>query len=317
MVLKGKNILVTGGTGFIGSHLVKNLINTGANVIVTSRSQNPKAYFWQQNLYKKTILASVDLKDYQRTLDLISKYEVNLIYHLAAQPIVTTAYANPLETFESNILGTAHILEAARRLRTINGVVIVSSDKAYGKNKRAKETDPLAGDHPYETSKSAADLIASSYFKTFQVPVVIARFGNVYGEGDINFSRIIPGIMRAVVKGETLVIRSDGKFIRDYVYVADVVNAILDLVKNLNKVKGEAFNISSSENLSVIKLIKTAEKILDCKIKYQIEDKEINEIPSQSLNFTKINSKIGWQPKYNLNSTISAIFKWYKAYFEI
>jgi len=316
MVLTGKNILVTGGTGFIGSHLVERLIAEGSNVIVPYQSHNPKSYFFRTKLDKSVILVQKDLKNFKRTSDVITKYEIDCIFHLAAQSIVPIAYYNPLEALETNIMGTANVLEAARLYGRIQGIIVVSSDKAYGKIPKASEDDPLSGDHPYETSKAAADLLAHTYFKTYNLPVAITRFGNVYGEGDINFSRIIPGIAKSIVKNEMLILRSNGKFIRDYVYVKDVVEAMILLMRNIKTVQGEAFNISSNENLSVLLLIKTIERRLVKKIKYRIVNKTYNEIPKQSINFQKIKTRLGWHPRANINKTIVNILEWYRVFFE-
>ena len=315
MGLKNKNILVTGGTGFIGSHLISILLEENCKIIIPYQDTNPNSYFFEQKLNKKTILAFCDLKNFKRTIDIVTKYEIDIIFHLAAQAIVTTAFHNPLETLETNIMGTANILEASRLYGKVQGIIVVSSDKAYGKIPKATENHPVSGDHPYETSKSAADLIATTYFKTYNLPVVVTRFGNVYGEGDLNFSRIVPGIMKAIIKNEELVIRSDGKYIRDYVYVGDVVDALMLIAKNLKGVCGEAFNISSNENLSVIELIKKIAKVLDVKIKYRILNNAINEIPVQSVDYKKIRKSLGWQLRNNLNSTISQIYDWYNKYF--
>lgn len=316
MVLTGRKILVTGGCGFIGSHLVEYLVNTNSNVIVPYQSIDPKSYFVSKGLDKKVLLTTCDLKDFKRVRDIISKYEVDYIFHLAAQPLVNVAYNNPVETYETNIMGTINILEGARLYGKTLGILVTSSDKAYGKIPRASEKNFIGGDHPYESSKAAADLIATTYSKTYRMPIVVTRFGNVYGEGDLSFSRIIPGIMRSVILGDTLKVRSNGKFIRDYVYVGDVVEAMIKLVINIKKVQGEAFNISSLENLSVVDVIKKIESILSLKIKYKIQSVAINEIPTQSVNFNKIRKTFGWQPKNNFVKTSSEIFAWYKSYFE-
>src|SRR3989344_7300117 len=316
MGLTGKNVLVTGGTGFIGSHLVKRLINDKANVIVPYQSLNPKSYFLRQRLARYVILVQKDLKNFKRTLDIVTKYEIDFIFHLAAQSIVPTAYYNPLETFETNIIGTANVLEAARLYGKVQGIIVVSSDKAYGKIPKASEKDPLSGDHPYETSKAACDLITTTYFKTYNLPTVVVRFGNVYGEGDINFSRIIPGAIKSIVKNESLLIRSNGKYVRDYVYVGDIIEALILLSKNITKVKGEVFNISSNENLSVLEIVENVGEILGKKINYRIQKNAINEIPRQSISFNKLKKRFGWKPKNNLKKTIPSIFNWYKNYFK-
>jgi len=314
--IKSRNVLVTGGTGFIGSHLVENLLSEKCNIIVPYQSLNPKSYFFSQNLDKKIILVHKDIKNYKRTFDVVTKYEIDFIFHLAAQSIVPTASHNPLETLETNFMGTANVLEAARLYGNVQGIIVASSDKAYGKIPRASEKNPLSGDHPYETSKAAADLLVGTYFKTYGLPTVVVRFGNVYGEGDINFSRIVPASLAAIVNNRALQIRSDGKYIRDYVYIKDIVEALITIVKNISRIKGEAFNVSSNENLSVIETVKLISKILNSKIIYKILNRAVNEIPVQSINFNKIRKVLGWKPKENLSSTIPAIYDWYKKYFQ-
>jgi CDP-glucose 4,6-dehydratase len=322
---KNKNILVTGGTGFVGSHLVEELVNQKANIITTHLELDPKSYFFTQKLNDKTIMVNCDVEDYELVFDIISKFNIEYIFHLAAQALVDVGYYNPKRTLTTNITGTVNILESARLLPFVKGVIFASSDKAYGKLEKVptssktslgaskyKETDPLRGDHPYEVSKSAADLICCSYFKTYNVPVVTTRFGNIYGEGDLNFSRIIPGAIKSIIKNETLNLRSNGKFVRDYLYVKDVINGYLLLAKNINKIKGEAFNFGSKETLSVIQLLKLIEKTLDKKIKYKILNNAKNEIPYQSLDYSKIKKQLNWNPKFSIKSSIKKIFEWYK-----
>lgn len=315
MALAGKNVLVTGGCGFIGAHLVEKLVSIDANVIVSDQVKNPFSYFYKNRLDQRSTFVETDIKNFKKVFDIITKYEINYVFHSAAQSVVTTAYKNPLETFESNILGTANILESCRLYEGIDGIVVITSDKAYGKNPRAKETDPLEGDHPYESSKSAADLIAKTYFVTYKLPVAVARLGNTYGEGDLNFSRIVPGIMEALSKNKVLQVRSNGKFVRDYVYVGDVVDSLIKISNNMTKAKGEAFNVSSYENLSVIELIKKVSQILKKKINYKILNNAANEIPVQSINFNKIKKQLGWRPEKSLKLTIPSIYNWYQEYF--
>lgn len=316
MGLAGKNILVTGGCGFFGSHLVENLIKKKCNVFVVDINENPHSYYFRQELHNKAVLEICDITDFRRIHSVITKHQINFVFHLAAQAIVDTAYINPLETIFSNTMGTSNILESCRLYGKVDGILVTSTDKVYGKLPRVDEQKPISGDHPYEVSKSSADLIARSYALTYKLPVVVTRFGNLYGEGDLNFSRIIPGIMKSVIKGEALIIRSNGKYIRDYVYVKDVVDATLNLAENIKRVKGEPFNISSLENLSVIEVIKKVEEILGVKIKYNILSTAINEIPVQSINFKKIRDTIKWKPENNLKSSVPGIYNWYKDYFE-
>ncbi|HSR89237.1 MAG TPA: GDP-mannose 4,6-dehydratase [Candidatus Udaeobacter sp.] len=312
--LKGKNILVTGGTGLVGSHLVERLLSMDTGrIVVLSRSRDPQAYFFKNKFDSKVIMANGDLKDKERIADIITKYEVNFIFHIAAQPIVATAFVNPYETLATNIMGTLHILEAARMSPRINGVIVASSDKAYGKDcLSALETQPLRGDHPYDVSKSCTDLLALTYAKTYNLPVTISRFGNIFGPGDLNFNRIIPGIMKAIIKNEVLELRSDGTFTRDYVYVKDVVDGYICLAEQMDKAKGEAFNFSSGFNFSVLELIKEVSKIAGKKVEYKIVNNQKNEILKQSLNFSKAEKILGWKSKYSLKRGVLETLAWYK-----
>ena len=340
--MKNKNILVTGGAGFVGGHLVEELVKLNANVFVVDISLNKKSYLFSENLHKKCTVIKLDICDNKKLLSVIKKYKIELIFHLAAQALVEEAYKNPKHTLDNNILSTINVLEAVRINPKIKGLIVASSDKAYGKLARTPavktsevklkgftkagtsevnlklgkytEDYPLSGDHPYDTSKSVTDLISTTYYKTYGIPVVVTRFGNIYGEGDLNFSRIIPGIMKSLVKNEELKIRSNGKYIRDYLYVKDVVNGYLLLAKNIDKVKGEAFNFGSDETLNVLDLIKIVGKNLSKKIKYKILNTAHNEIPYQSLDYTKIKKTLGWKPKENIQSTAKKAFRWYKNY---
>lgn len=310
---RNKKVLVTGGTGFIGSHLVKRLIELGSEVTTTNLVIEPKSYFERESLADQVAIANVDITDFESVYDLVTKTGPDYIFHLAAQALVEVAYYNPRRTLESNIMGTVNILESARLYPKMKGIVVASSDKAYGKNGKQKyvENTPLKGDHPYEVSKSAADLICYSYFKTYGVPVTVSRFGNVYGEGDLNTSRIVPGIMKVLVDGGMLKIRSSGKFVRDYINVKDVVNGYLTLAEQIDKARGEAYNFGSKETLSVIELISILETSLGKKVPYKILNSTKNEIPYQSLDYEKVRKAFGWKPKYTLKNTSGEIFKWY------
>ena len=306
------NIIITGGAGFIGSNLVDVLVKTGNKIIVVDKEIAPKSIFSQHLLQKKVVFVQIDIRDKKKVFEVFRKYKPSYVTHLAAQTIVTTAFGNPLETFETNILGSINIFEACRIIGNVKRIVFASSDKAYGKTKKTyTEDSPLAGDHPYDVSKSSADLIARTYFKTYNLPVVITRFGNVYGEGDLHFDRIIPGLCKAVIKKNTLEIRSDGQHIRDYVYVKDVVDGYIFLLTYKGNLDGEAYNFSSMDNFSVLELIKKTETILEVKIPYKIENVARNEIPYQHLDDSKVR-RLGWQSKYTIKNTLKNILEWYK-----
>ncbi|HBB76898.1 MAG: hypothetical protein A3J18_02530 [Candidatus Levybacteria bacterium RIFCSPLOWO2_02_FULL_40_18] len=309
--LNGKKILVTGGAGFIGSHLVLELLKNQAKVFVIDLEARPKSFFSLNKLSNKVNFKILDVRDKSKVFSYFNKFNFDYICHLAAEPIVGEGYDNPHATFETNIMGTVNILEAVRKYR-VKGIVAASSDKAYGKTQKTyTEKSPLRGDHPYDVSKSSADLICQAYYKTYGISVVITRFGNVYGEGDLHFDRIIPGICKALIKNDDFKIRSNGKYVRDYIYVKDVVDGYLLLLQKINRVQGEAFNFSSAENLSVVEVIKKIEKRLGKRISYKILNIAKNEIPYQHLDDSKVR-KLGWRTNYSLDSTIEQILDWYK-----
>lgn len=312
MEIKRKKILVTGGAGFIGGHLVEELINLKAKVFVIDIKIDPKSYFAKKQLEKKCKFDFVNICNKRAVEDFFSKNKIDYVFHLAAEPIVEKAFKNPYSALETNIMGTVNILEAIRENKKIKGLIAASSDKAYGKTKKTYTEDtPLRGDHPYDASKSSMDLICQSYFKTYNLPVVITRFGNVYGEGDLHFDRIIPGICKTVIKNETLSIRSDGTYVRDYLYVKDVISGCITLLKNIDTIHGEAFNFSSSDTLSVLDVVKKAEKILKKKIPYKILNAAKNEIPYQHLDDFKVR-KLGWKSRSELKTIFREILDWYK-----
>ena len=312
--LKGKKILVTGGAGFIGSNLVSRLISEKANVFVIDIEIKKKSLFSINKMSKKTNFSLLDIRDKDNLLSYFDKNRPDYVFHLAAKSLVGQGYENPYSTFETNIMGTVNVLEAARKLKNLKGIIVASSDKAYGKlrkNAAYKEDFPLFGDHPYDVSKSSEDLISLAYFKTYKLPVVITRFGNVYGQGDLHFERIIPGICQALINDKTLEIRSNGKYVRDYLHVEDVVSGYLFLLSKIDSIKGEAFNFSSKDNLSVLEVIRTAEKSTGVKINYVIKNIAKNEIPYQHLDDSKI-KKLGWRSKNSISLTFKSVFDWYR-----
>lgn len=314
-----QTVLVTGGTGFVGSHLVEALVQSGARVITTSLSANPYSYFYTKKLQEKCMVVPVNIARFDELFAAVTKYEVTFIYHLAAQPLVETAFYNPAETLSSNIMGTVNVLECARLYPKITGVIAASSDKAYGKlngKKKYVETDRLAGDHPYEVSKSSSDLICTSYVKTYNIPVIITRFGNIYGEGDLNFSRIVPGILYAAATDTVLQLRSDGSFVRDYIYVKDVAEGYILLSQDVENYKGEAFNFGSDDTMSVLDMLHLAKKVLGKNIDHTILNSAKNEIPYQSLDYSKIRKNIGWKPKTRLKDILPELFAWYKTHLQ-
>lgn len=317
MALRKTRVLITGGAGFIGSHLVTELSKSKKyDIFVIDIEINPFSIYSLNNLKKNSIFKLLDICNKKEIENFILRIKPDFIFHLAAESIVERSYENPYNAFETNIMGTVNILEASRKLPGLKGIIVASSDKAYGKTDKPYTEDfPLKGDHPYDVSKSCEDLISQTYFKTYSLPIVITRFGNVYGEGDFHFGRIIPDICKAVITKKKLLIRSDGTYIRDYLYVKDVVDGYVFLLKNINKVKGEAFNFSSSDTLPVLDLIKKAGKILNTKISYKVLNIARNEIPYQHLNDSKIR-KLGWESAFSLKTSLVTTANWYKKILE-
>ncbi len=311
-----RNVLVTGAGGFKGSHLVERLSETGAKIISLIRDIDPRSYYETQGLSQKSTVVIGDLKDFRKTADILSKYEITTIFHLGAQPIVTTALLNPLETIESNIMGTVNILESARLYSKVSEVVVVSSDKAYGPCRRLpyREEERLHGKAPYDVSKSCADLISQVYANSdvYDMPITIARCANTFGPGDLNMSRIVPGAMEAIIKGQVLKIRSDGSLIREYIYVKDAIDGYIALAENISKTRGEAFNLASGNVVSVNEMIDRISTVLDSPVRVEILNQAKAEIPKQYLDGSKIKDTIGWEPKSIFEEAIRETFRWYK-----
>lgn len=319
MAWKNKNVFVTGATGLLGSNLTKKLIEEGAKVTILLRDYWQDSELIKSGDLKKVNIVSGKLEDYELILRTLNEYEIDVVFHLGAQTIVPTAQRNPLSTFNSNIKGTWNLLEACRLVNTVESVVVASTDKAYG----TQETLPydedmeLKGIFPYDVSKVCSDLIAQSYFKTYGLPVAITRCGNIYGPGDLNFSRIVPGAIKSGLLNKTLEIRSDGKFIRDYIFMDDVVEGNMKIAENIEKTKGEAFNLSTNNRLSVLEVVDKVSKVIDKKIEVKILDKAKNEIKDQYLSSEKAKKVLNWEAKHSFEEGVKKTIDWYKDYFEV
>lgn len=315
-----RNVFVTGGTGLLGSWLVRALLERGATVVCLVRDWVPDSEAVRSGSLGQCRLVHGDLVDYELLLRALNEYEIDSIFHLGAQTIVGTASRTALSTFESNIKGTWTLLEAARQLGSrIERILVASSDKAYGAHERLPYTEeaPLIGRFPYDVSKSCADLIAQSYFHSYRLPVAITRCGNLYGGGDLNFNRLIPGTIRSALADESPIIRSDGTFVRDYFYVRDAVAAYLQLAERIPSegFTGEAFNFGTETPLSVLDM---ARRILEVVEKPSLEltvlNEATNEIPRQYLDCSKARARLGWQPAYSLESSLRETVEWYRAW---
>lgn len=317
---KNKNVFVTGCTGLLGSWMVKYLVEAGSNVVGLIRDWVPKSKLLLDGSMDKINVVRGCIEDYSIIERVIGEYEIDTVFHLAAQTIVCIANRNPLSTFESNIKGTWNILEACRRSQNVGKIIVASSDKAYGDQEKLPydEETPLEGRHPYDVSKSCADLLCRAYFETYRLPVCITRCGNFYGGGDLNFNRIVPGTIKSIINNKAPVIRSDGTYIRDYFYIEDAVEAYLLLVEKMDnrQIHGEAFNFSNEFQINVIELVEKILKIMGSKLEPVILGKASNEIKHQYLSSQKARKILGWMPKYNLESGLRKTIKFYIEFFQ-
>ncbi|AFI27360.1 MULTISPECIES: GDP-mannose 4,6-dehydratase [unclassified Bacillus (in: firmicutes)] len=317
---KNKNVFVTGCTGLLGSYLVKELIEQGANVTGLVRDHVPQSNLYQGDHIKKMNIVQGSLEDLAVIERALGEYEIDTVFHLAAQAIVGVANRNPISTFEANILGTWNILEACRKHPLIKRVIVASSDKAYGdqENLPYDENMPLQGKHPYDVSKSCADLISHTYFHTYGLPVCITRCGNLYGGGDLNFNRIIPQTIQLVLNGEAPEIRSDGTFVRDYFYIEDAVQAYLLLAEKMeeNNLAGEAFNFSNEIQLTVLELVEKILKKMNSNLKPKVLNQGSNEIKHQYLSAEKARKLLNWTPAYTIDEGLEKTIEWYTEFFK-
>ena len=317
---KGKNVFVTGATGILGSWLVKRLLKDNANITILKRDHVPKSELELSGSIKKVNIVHGSLEDYWTVERALNEYEIDTCFHLAAQAIVQAANRSPLPTFEANIRGTWNLLEALQNNKLIKRIVVSSSDKAYGSQKNLpykEDYSPLTGLHPYDVSKSCCDLIAQAYAHTYKMPIGIARCGNIYGGGDLNFSRIVPGTIKSIIQNENPVIRSDGTYIRDYFYVEDIVDAFLTLAEALDRkeIQGNAFNFGPEKPMSVIELVNKMLKISGSKLKPKILAEAKNEIKEQYLDCGKARKMLGWKARTDLDDGLKKTISWYKEFF--
>lgn len=317
--LNGMKVLVTGSNGFLGPWLCEYLIAAGAEIHGLDNDCLPSSRIHALGGNVKRI--SADVEDFNNLSQICYSEKYNFIFHLAAQSLVGKAAANPLATFKSNIEGTWNILECARSLHSqqfLQGIVVASSDKAYGDHEVLPyvETAPLIGKFPYDVSKSCTDLLAQSYFHSYGLPVCVTRCGNIYGGGDFNFSRIVPGTIKSLIHAEHPVIRSDGTLIRDYVYVKDVADACIFIAKKLKndaKFAGEAFNIADANPLSVIEIVKEISACMGQQsLEPIIESKATMEIAAQYLDAGKIKT-LGWKPQFTRAEALRETISWYRS----
>lgn len=315
-----RNILVTGCTGLLGSWLTESLVSMKANVIGLVRDSVPKSKFYESKLFNNIVTVRGEIENYSLLERVINEYEINTVFHLAAQTIVTIANRNPISTFKSNIEGTWNILEACRKSELISRIIVASSDKAYGDQPILPydEKTPLEGRHPYDVSKSCADLICRSYFETYKLPVCVTRCGNFYGGGDLNFNRIIPGTIKSIFYQKRPLIRSNGSPLRDYFYVLDGVDAYILLAEKMeNKdIHGESFNFSTEQPYSVLDVVQKIIDLMGGSLKPELLNQSTNEIQDQYLSSKKAKKLLNWDSKFKLDNGLKETINWYTKFFE-
>jgi CDP-glucose 4,6-dehydratase len=315
---EGRPVAVTGATGFVGAHLTAELVSLGARVVVLRRDEvpaNPVSDAWAG----RVSVVRGQLEDQEPVERLLTEYDVATVFHLAAQSQVGVANINPGATFSTNVRGTWSLLEAVRRTGSVSQVVVASSDKAYGTQSQLPyvEDSPLNAVHPYDVSKACADLISICYGTCYDVTVAVTRCGNFFGPGDINWSRLVPGTIRSVLRGESPVLRSDGTMVRDYLYVKDGARAYLQLAEALERdssLSAQAFNFSLEQPLSVLEMLDRIQKAAGTSLELDIRDSAKHEIQAQYLSAEKARSVLGWEPVFSLDHGLQETVDWYRTF---
>jgi CDP-glucose 4,6-dehydratase len=310
-------VLVTGGSGLAGGWLVPRLLALQAQVVCLVRDWVPGSLILDASGDQTLVFG--DVRDQTLVERVLGDYEIEAVFHLAAQTIVPIANRNPVETFDSNIRGTWSVLEACRRSPNVRAVVVASSDKAYGSQASLpyREKTPLAAVHPYDVSKAAADMLARSYGMTYELPVAVTRAGNFFGGGDLNWSRLVPGTIRSVLRGQPPVVRSDGTPRRDYLYIEDAVEAYLRLADALfsGRMRGEAVNISYGNPLSVRDVVRAVLAEIGSELEPIVEGTATHEIQDQYLDASRAREQLGWTPAWGFDQGLRRTVAWYRAHF--
>jgi CDP-glucose 4,6-dehydratase len=312
--------LITGASGFLGGWLVRRLVALGAAPVCLVRDWVPQAELSTSGLLADVSVVRGDVRNQALLERVLGEYEVDTVFHLAAQTVVGIANRNPVSTFDSNVRGTWSLLEACRRTPSVRQVVVASSDKAYGEQAALpySEETPLRARHPYDVSKACADLIAQTYAVTFGLPVVVSRCGNLYGGGDLNWSRLIPGTIRSALHGERPLIRSDGQSLRDYLYVEDGVGAYVALAEALavkRQLAGEAFNFGHNQAVTVSALVQEILGACGRKdLEPDVRSAAPHEIPAQYLDPAKAHRLLAWAPAFDLHAGLGRTVAWYREF---
>lgn len=318
---RNRNVFITGGFGLLGSALVEELHAAGANITLLKRDHAASSRLLTLPAYHHVNIVHGDFEDYDLVYRALNEYEIDTVFHVGAQPIAPVGNRAPLPTLRANIMGTANMLEAARLSPLVKRMIVASSDKAYGPQPVLPYTEEasLKGTHPYDVSKSCTDLLAQMYYNTYKLPVCVTRCGNLYGPGDLNWQRVIPETITHLYHGEAPVIRSDGKFIRDYFFIRDAAHAYMRLAEEMERpeVVGQAFNFSTGNRFTVIDIVK---KVAEAMGRTDLEPVILNqakaEIVEQTLSSEKAQRLLNWKPQFTVEEGLAETVAWYKKYFD-
>lgn len=315
---KSRNAFVTGATGFVGAHVARMLVEQGARVVCLQRDAVRASSLDLFDLRRSVTVVQGAVEDHALMERIINEYEIEAVFHLAAQAIVGAANRSPLSTFEANIRGTYALLEACRTGQAVKRVVVASSDKAYGSHERLPytEEDALLGLFPYDASKACTDILARSFAHTYKTPIAVSRFANIYGPGDLNLTRIIPGTILAALRDEAPVIRSDGTPVREFVYVDDVARGYLLLAERIDEVIGEAFNFGAGEQVQMLDLVQRIIRLTGKQLEPRVllQRKIEREIDAQYLSADKAQARLGWRAEVGLDEGLKRTIDWYRAH---
>jgi CDP-glucose 4,6-dehydratase len=318
----GRQVFVTGAIGFVGAHIVRGLEQSGASVVCLQRDAVHTSALDLFDLRRRVTVISGSVEDFTLILRILAEYEIESVFHLAAQALVGPAKSSTLSTFESNIRGTYMLLEACRQTPSVKRIVVASSDKAYGTHAHLPYTEDysLSGLFPYDASKACTDILARSYAHSFKLPVTLTRSANIYGPGDMNFSRIIPGTILSALRGEAPIVRSDGTPIRDFVFVDDIVRAYLLLAEKVEETMGEAFNFGSASPVQILDLVnritRLASKDGSLAPRVMLQTKIDGEIDAQYLSAEKAEKRLGWRAEVSLDEGLQRTIEWYRTHLD-
>lgn len=316
-----KTAFVTGATGFVGAHVARLLVERGANVVCLQRDAVRANSLDLFDLRRRVTVIQGTVEDLALMERILNEYEVEAVFHLAAQAIVGVANRSPLSTLEANIRGTYMLLEACRRSEMVKRIVVASSDKAYGSHAQLPYTEeyPLLGLFPYDASKACTDILARSFAHSYEMPVAVSRFANIYGPGDLNLTRIVPGTFFSLLKNEAPIIRSDGTPVREFVHVDDVANGYLLLAERIEETRGEAFNFGAEDPIQILDFVNLMIRVagMEGRIEPRImlQKKIEREIDAQYLSAHKAASRLNWKEKVSLEEGLHRSWEWYRRYF--